>query len=57
MNCAEKLLEPTILFNLYTNPFSNSKIQNIVSRYKRDIFPYRHPPCFTHKSQRLAANS
>ena len=30
------------------NHLSDSKIQNLVSPYSGDIFPYHHPPCFNH---------
>ena len=32
---------------IWYNYFLDSKIQNLVSRYSGDIFPYHHPPCFT----------
>ena len=37
MNCAEKLLEPTIFFNLYTKPPQKSSPES--PRRKRDLSP------------------
>ena len=47
---------PAMKYTRY-NHFSDSKIQNLVSRYSGDIFPYHHPPCFFYPTHKIKASN